>query len=78
MRDDSGDETDGLNETLCPCDFKQVRITLLACALALSWHTYCRTPLSALQDHSWPQVSRACRPVRQVQCIVRMGVTLSL
>ena len=27
--DQSGDETDGLNETLCPCDFKHVRIPLL-------------------------------------------------
>ena len=26
--DPTGDETDGLNETLCPCDFKHVRLRL--------------------------------------------------
>ena len=28
-RDQSGDESDGLNETLCPCDFKQVCAALI-------------------------------------------------
>jgi hypothetical protein len=28
--DPTGDETDGLNETLCPCDFKHVRLRLLS------------------------------------------------
>ena len=36
VRDNSGDEVDGLNETLCPCDFKNVRIPMLACVLALA------------------------------------------
>ncbi len=26
-QDRSGDESDGLNETLCPCDYKQVTLT---------------------------------------------------
>ena len=42
--DQSGDETDGLNETLCPCDFKHVRIPLLPC---------CPVPLAVSSPAHW-------------------------
>lgn len=60
VRDDSGDEVDGLNETLCPCDFKHVCISLLACISALPLHTCLQTAL-ALAIHE--ALCCICSPV---------------
>ena len=40
MADYSGDETDGLNETLCPCDFKHVSSDLMSRLLASMLHLH--------------------------------------
>ena len=34
--DRTGDESDGMNETLCPCDFKQVSLLAIGVALLMS------------------------------------------
>ena len=33
--DRTGDESDGMNETLCPCDFKQVSLFAIVIALLM-------------------------------------------
>ena len=57
MADYSGDETDGLNETLCPCDFKHVSSDpisrlLEACCTCMPSPWRGLTSIAAVSEHT--------------------------